>query len=104
MVYIIDIAELLLTIVFLAIIGIIIFVEKVNDWQKNRKIKKDTKRKANNSIIAIKIMNVFEDLLSKYEIKISSAERENGEEKACIYGSNYYELEDSILEILNKNF
>lgn len=50
--------------------------------------------------IAIEIMNVFEHFLAEKEIKIPSDDREakEGEEsiEACIYGREYYEIEDNI--------
>lgn len=55
-----------------------------------------------NRKVAIKIINKFEELLAKYDIKLPSNEREGNEEEACIYGNDYYELEDEITEILNE--
>lgn len=62
------------------------------------KIKKE---EANNKEIAIKIIDEFEELLAKNDIKIPSKDREGAEDEACIYGTEYYELEDSIIDILN---
>ena len=56
----------------------------------------------NNRKIAIKIIEKFEELLEKNNIKIPSKERSNNEEEASIYGKNYYELEDKIVEILEQ--
>ncbi len=50
--------------------------------------------------LAIKIIDKFEELLSKYDIKLPSNEREGNEEEACIYGTDYYELEEEITDIL----
>lgn len=52
-------------------------------------------------IIANKIIDKFEELLKKYNIKIPNQERTNNEDEACIYGSDYYNLEDGITEILD---
>lgn len=50
---------------------------------------------------AIKIIEEFEELLNKKEIKLPNKERKNNEDEACIYGSDYYDLEDKITDILN---
>ncbi len=50
--------------------------------------------------LAIEILDEFEELLEGHGIKIPSADREGREEEACIYGSEYYELEDTIADIL----
>lgn len=106
MIYVLNIGEIigmLVLLAFLTIMGIMIFVEEISYWQENRKTKKNTIKKGKNRELAIRIIDVFEELLQKYEIKIPSEERENREDEACIYGCNYYELEDDILEILNEN-
>ena len=57
--------------------------------------------------IAIEILDEFEELLGRKEIKIPSEDREpDGEvpDEACLYGSEYYELEDIITDILKRNF
>ena len=59
---------------------------------------KETKK---NRLIAIKIINEFEEMLCRNNIKIPSKEREGNEDEACIYGTEYYELEESIIDILN---
>lgn len=56
---------------------------------------------ADNREIAIKIINEFENLLAKHEIKLPCNERESTENEASIFGTDYYELEDNITEILN---
>ena len=53
-----------------------------------------------NREIAIIIIEKFEELLSIKNIKIPNEERENEENEACIYGSDYYDLENTITEIL----
>lgn len=52
--------------------------------------------------LAIKIIDKFEELLAKYDIKLPNNEREGNEEEACIYGTDYYDLEDKITEIINE--
>lgn len=52
--------------------------------------------------LAIEILEVFEDFLERKGIKIPSKDREGKPEEACLYGREYYELEDAITEILKK--
>jgi len=54
--------------------------------------------------IAICILEEFEDLLYCKGIVIPSSDRagENGE--GCLFGSEYYDLEDKIVEILKGAF
>lgn len=54
--------------------------------------------------LAIKIIDEFEELLGELNIKIPSKDREGGIEEACIYGSEYYQLEDAITEIIENEF
>lgn len=56
----------------------------------------------NSKKLAIKIIDEFEELLAKYDIKLPSNEREGNEEEACIFGTDYYDLEDKITEIINE--
>lgn len=56
----------------------------------------------NSRKLAIKIIDEFEELLAKYDIKLPSNEREGNEEEACIFGTDYYDLEDKITEIINE--
>lgn len=44
----------------------------------------------------------FEELLAEHDIMIPSKDREGLEEEACIYGREYYLLEDAITDILVK--
>jgi hypothetical protein len=53
---------------------------------------------------AIEILAEFEELLDKKGIKIPSKDRTGEKEEACLYGVEYYVLEDSITEILGKYF
>ncbi len=52
--------------------------------------------------VAIKIIDEFEKLLDRYNIKLPSRDREGNEEEAAIYGTEYFELEDKITDILDK--
>lgn len=54
-----------------------------------------------NKKIANKIIDMFEDLLKEHEIKIPNIERCGNEDEACIYGTDYYNLEDKVTEILD---
>lgn len=51
---------------------------------------------------ANKICDLFEDLLDEHNIDIPNDEREGDEEEAHLYGSDYYSLEDAVVEILTK--
>lgn len=55
-----------------------------------------------NKEIAIKIIDKFEELLARYDIKIPSNDRQKNEDESCIFGKEYYDLESSIINILNK--
>ena len=50
--------------------------------------------------LAIAILGQFENLLDEYNIKIPDEFREGNEDEACLYGENYYRLEDAIIRIL----
>lgn len=52
--------------------------------------------------LAIKIIDKFEGLLNKYDIKLPSNDREGNEDEAAIYGKDYFDLEDEITDILDK--
>lgn len=52
--------------------------------------------------VAIQIIDEFEELLAEKNVMIPSDDREGREEEACIYGTEYYQLEDSITDILVK--
>jgi hypothetical protein len=51
---------------------------------------------------SIKIMNLFEELLERYDITIPDDDRENRLGEARIYGLNYYFLADKICDILDE--
>jgi hypothetical protein len=50
--------------------------------------------------LAIRILDEFAELLAEKNVMIQSDDREGREEEACLYGSEYYGLEDAIVEIL----
>jgi predicted component of viral defense system (DUF524 family) len=50
--------------------------------------------------LAIEILDEFEELLAEKDVVIPSDDREGREEEACLYGTEYYELEDAIVDIL----
>ena len=52
--------------------------------------------------LAIRIIDEFEKLLAEKNIYIPSSDREGENDEACIYGTEYYALEDAITEILEK--
>lgn len=51
---------------------------------------------------AIEIVELFEKLLEEKNIIVPSDDREGEEEEASLYGTEYYSLEDSITELLEK--
>jgi hypothetical protein len=53
-----------------------------------------------NREMAANIIDKFEDLLDDKDITIPSADRESNEDEARIYGTEYYELENAITELL----
>jgi hypothetical protein len=52
--------------------------------------------------LAFHILEEFEDMLASKGILIPSEDREGWPEEACIYGTEYYLLEDAITELLVK--
>jgi len=50
--------------------------------------------------LAILACEEFEDLLDDKNIMIPSVDREGREEETCLYGSEYYALEDAVVDIL----
>ena len=54
--------------------------------------------------LAIEIINEFEELLNKYEIKIPDEERKGSEEESKIFGTNYWALEDKVTEMIKNHF
>lgn len=54
-----------------------------------------------NRELAIDIINEFEELLKKYDLEIPNEEKENSQ-RSCIYGTDYFDLEDKITELLER--
>ena len=50
--------------------------------------------------LAVAVLDEFEELLAEKNVMILSEDREGREEEACLYGCEYYELEDAIVGIL----
>ena len=50
--------------------------------------------------VANRIVDEFEELLAEKGIMVPSNDREGGKEEACLYGSEYYSLEDAVTDIL----
>lgn len=50
--------------------------------------------------LAIKILNIFEDMLAEKGIYIPDECREWDEDEGCLFGATYYDLEDEITELL----
>ncbi len=95
--FIINVTDFIEIIVFLLILFIVLIFKNLKKiYRKNRK-------NTLNRELAIKIIDEFENLLSIYNIKLPSEDGENDETEACIFGKNYYELEDNITEILDNS-
>ena len=54
--------------------------------------------------IAIRIVDEFEELLAEKDLMVPSADREGRPEEACLYGSEYYALEDAVVGVLMGEF
>lgn len=102
--FILDIGELIqlgIIIILLLFLGILYLVLNVKDWLSNKKWERKNKKMEENKELAIKIIEEFEELLSKHKIKLPNKDRQGDEDEACIYGDDYYDLEEKITEILN---
>ncbi len=53
--------------------------------------------------LAFAMLMDFEEVLEEYDVTIPSADREGTPEEARLYGTEYYDLEDAITEVLKKN-
>ena len=51
---------------------------------------------------SVKIIELFEDILSNHNIMIPDEDRIGDEDEACIYGMTYAKLEDDIVSILKE--
>jgi hypothetical protein len=52
--------------------------------------------------MAIRMIDEFEDLLEKYNLKIPNEDREGNKEEANIYGKEYYKLEDKLTKLIKE--
>lgn len=52
--------------------------------------------------IAIMVLQVFENKLEELNISLPDAERTGSQDEARIYGQIYFELEDTITQILKE--
>lgn len=71
--------------------------ESISDTFKNQ-----NKKTEKNKELAGEIIEQFEELLAKHKIKIPNKNREGNEDESCIFGTDYYDLEDDIVDILEK--
>ena len=53
--------------------------------------------------LAISILDLFEEILDKHDISIPDDNRTGEESEARIFGETYYELEDKIVETIQKS-
>ena len=103
MYFVIDVVKIFFFIIFL--IYVIVFwiryfcVNLVYYMKHNKKQKRQSKQLKINKEKAIEIIDKFEELLVVNDIKIPNTDRKGNEDEACIYGSDYYNLEESIIEI-----
>lgn len=108
MYFVIDVVEIISFCIFLIfVIGFciwylcLILCDYINNLKNTKKQKRQSKQLEINKEKAIKIIDEFENLLVVNDIKIPNNERKGNEDEACIYGKDYYNLEESIIEILN---
>lgn len=90
-----NILDLIIVIIILVSLAILHFIKRLYKKAKLNQIQQ-------NKELAAQIIDEFEKLLQKNNMKIPSEEREYNEDEACIYGTLYYDLEDNIIQILNK--
>lgn len=109
MYFMVDVGETIfwwIGLIFIIGLGIWYLCLNLSNYIDNIRCVKSEKRKSknleSNKEKAIEIIDEFEDLLAINDIKIPNVDREGNEDEACIYGSDYYSLEESIIEILNK--
>ena len=76
------------------------FIGYISD--KRRTKKRHSRKLEKNKEKAAEIIDRFEDLLAINDIKIPNENREGNDDEACIYGDDYYNLEESIMEILSR--
>ena len=79
--------------------------EDIKDYYEdlNRKEEENTMDATNNLInTADDIIDIFEELLDRLDITLPDKWREGEEDEARIFGDTYYELENKIVERLEK--
>lgn len=54
--------------------------------------------------VAIRILDIFEEMLENKGISIPDEERTGDESEACLYGMTYAELENAIEELLSRYY
>ena len=54
--------------------------------------------------VAIRILDVFEEMLEKKGIMIPDEDRTSDESEACLYGMTYADLENAIEELLGRYY
>ncbi len=96
-----DTTKFIELIIFVTLILIIYIISIIKSLLRDRKLKN---KMSKNKEITDEIIDEFEELLIENNIKIPNKDRKGTEDEACIYGMQYYELEDSILNILNNNY
>ena len=96
-----NIVGILVFIAYFLIIFYVIIKSKVISGLDNREDERDTLRMQSNKELAADIIDEFEELLREKDIMLPNEDRENNEDEACIYGGDYYDLEDRIIELLN---
>ena len=52
--------------------------------------------------VAIRILDIFEEMLENKGISIPNEERTGDESEACLYGMTYADLENAIEELLTR--
>lgn len=54
--------------------------------------------------VAIRILDIFEDMLENKGVSIPDEDRTGEESEACLYGITYAELENEIAELLGRYY
>lgn len=54
--------------------------------------------------VAIRILDIFEDMLENKGVSIPDEDRTGDESEACLYGMTYAELENEIAELLGRYY
>jgi len=64
------------------------------------KTKKQTKTEQE---FAAEILEIFEEKLEELNVTLPNSDREGKDDEARIFGSDYYDLEDKVAELLRNN-